>query len=210
MLVDDHEILREGLKVLLEAAGDMVVVAEAATMAEAVAAAVRTRPHVVVMDVRLVEGSGIETTREIRARVPEARVLMLTTFPDEDAMFASLVAGAAGFVLKQINASELRKSILAVAAGQHLLHPAVTAMILDRIGGTRIAPRDEKLARLTPIQDQILALIAEGMTNLEIAKRIHLSDKTVKNHVSAILDKLQVARRSEAAAYLARYSRRYE
>jgi DNA-binding NarL/FixJ family response regulator len=207
MLVDDHAILREGLKALLESSPDTVVVAEAATTAEAVAGAVRTQPHVILMDVRLQDGDGIDATRQIRSRLPTAKVLMLTTFPDEEAMCAALIAGASGFVLKRVNISELRKSILAVAAGQNLLDASLTRLLLDRIGQARRVPHDEKLARLTALEERILSFISEGMTNLQIAEQVHLSDKTVKNHVSAILGKLEVARRSEAAAYFVRHSK---
>ena len=207
MLVDDHVILREGLKQLLESGRDMVVVAEAATAAQAVAAAERARPHVILMDVQLQEGNGIDATRQILSRLPDARVLVLTSFPDEDAMVAALTAGASGFVLKRINHGELRRSIQAVAAGQNLLDASVTRLLLERLRQTRRVPQDEKLARLTALEERILSFISEGMTNLEIARRVDLSDKTVKNHVSAILDKLEVARRSEAAAYYVRHSR---
>jgi two-component system, NarL family, response regulator DevR len=207
MLVDDHMILREALKALLESSSDMVVVAEAATAAQAVAAARATRPHVVLMDVRLLEGDGIEATRQIRFGLPDTRVLVLTSFPDEDVLVAALTAGASGFVLKRISHSELRRSILSVAAGQSLLDASVTRMLLDRVRQTRPAPQDEKLARLTAVEERILSSISEGKTNMEIAGRVNLSDKTVKNHVSVILGKLEVARRSEAAAYFVRHSK---
>jgi len=206
MLVEDHVILRQGMKALLESSADMVVVAEAETAAEAVAGAVRAQPHVILMDVQLLEGDGIDATRQILARLPAAKVLMLTTFADEEAMLAALMAGASGFVLKRIDLGELVKSIQAVAAGQNLLDASVTRMLLDRIGRTTPVPRDERLARLTALQERILSFISEGMTNLEIAERVHLSDKTVKNHVSVILDKLEVGRRAEAAAYFVRHS----
>src|SRR6266487_335823 len=206
MLVEDHVILRQGMKALLESSADMVVVAEAETAAEAVAGAVRTQPHVILMDVQLLEGDGIDATRQILARLPAAKVLMLTTFADEEAMLGALMAGASGFVLKRIDLGELVKSIQAVAAGQNLLDASVTRMLLDRIGRTTPVPRDERLARLTALQERILSFISEGMTNLEIAERVHLSDKTVKNHVSVILDKLEVGRRAEAAAYFVRHS----
>ncbi len=206
MLVEDHVILRQGMKALLESSADMVVVAEAETAAEAVAGAVRAQPHVILMDVQLLEGDGIDATRQILARLPAAKVLMLTTFADEEAMLGALMAGASGFVLKRIDLGELVKSIQAVAAGQNLLDASVTRMLLDRIGRTTPVPRDERLARLTALQERILSFISEGMTNLEIAERVHLSDKTVKNHVSVILDKLEVGRRAEAAAYFVRHS----
>ncbi|MGH7911479.1 MAG: response regulator transcription factor [Candidatus Dormibacteraceae bacterium] len=206
MLVDDHEVVREGLRLVLQRASDLVVVAEAGTAREAVAEAVRVRPDVVVMDVRLADGSGTVATREIGTRLPTVKVLMLTTFDDEEALFASIMAGAHGYVLKRINSSELLEAIRAVAAGQSLLDPAVTAQVLARLRENPSLGHDGKLARLTPREEQVLSLIAEGRTNGEIAARIHLSSKTVKNHVSNILGKLEVARRAEAAAYLTRHT----
>jgi two-component system, NarL family, response regulator DevR len=206
MLVDDHEVVRDGVKSLIDAQPDMTVVAEAGSVLEAVRTAASMRPDVIVMDVRLTDGSGIEATREIRAQRPDTRVLMLTSFADDEALFASIMAGAAGYVLKQIRGGELVRAIRTVGAGQSLLDPLVTAQVLDRLRKGKHLLRDEKLARLSPQEERILGLIAEGFTNREIGEKLRLAEKTVKNYVSTILSKLEVARRAEAAAYLARHS----
>jgi len=205
LLVDDHEIVRDGVKSLIDANEDMTVVAEAGTVAEAIAQAERTRPDVVVMDVRLADGSGIEATREIRARLERTQVLMLTSFADDEALFASIMAGASGYVLKQIRGGELVRAIREVGAGKSLLDPDVTRSVLDRLRKGKTM-RDEKLARLSAQEERILTLVARGMTNGQIGKELKLAEKTVKNYVSTILSKLEVARRAEAAAYLARHT----
>jgi two-component system, NarL family, response regulator DevR len=163
-------------------------------------------PDVVVMDVRLADGSGIEATREIRARRPQTQVLMLTSFADDEALFASIMAGASGYVLKQVRSGELVKAIRAVGQGKSLLDPEVTKSVLDRLRRGKHLMKDEKLARLSPQEERILSLVAEGKTNHEIGEELHLAEKTVKNYVSSILSKLEVARRAEAAAYLARHT----
>jgi two-component system, NarL family, response regulator DevR len=206
MLVDDHEVVRKGIKALLEAADDIVVAAEAGSVQEAIDEAGRCRPDVVVMDVRLVDGSGIEATREIRARRPKTQVLMLTSYADDEALFASIMAGASGYVLKQIRSGELIRAIRAVGEGKSLLDPAVTKSVLDRLRKGKHLMKDEKLARLSPQEERILTLVASGRTNKEIGEELHLAEKTVKNYVSSILSKLEVARRAEAAAYLARHT----
>ena len=206
MLVDDHEVVRSGLRNLLEAAGGVRVVAEAGTVVDAVAEAERTTPDVIVMDVRLADGSGIEATREIRARRPETRVLMLTSFADDEALFASIMAGASGYVLKQIRGTDLVRAVQAVGRGDSLLDPAVTATVLERLRKGKHLLRDERLARLSAQEERILTLVAEGHTNREIGSRLKLAEKTVKNYVSTILSKLEVGRRAEAAAYLARHT----
>jgi DNA-binding NarL/FixJ family response regulator len=206
MLVDDHEIVRDGIRSALAAEEDIVVATEAGTVREAVDEANRTRPDVVVMDVRLSDGSGIEATREIRARHPETRVLMLTSFADDEALFASIMAGASGYVLKQVRSDDLLRAIRAVGAGESLLDPAVTSAVLDRLRKGKHLMRDERLARLTPQEERILTLVADGRTNGEIGTELGLAEKTVKNYVSSILSKLEVARRAEAAAYLARHT----
>jgi DNA-binding NarL/FixJ family response regulator len=206
MLVDDHEVVRGGLRALLTVQEEIVVCAEAGSVQEAIDEAERSRPDVVVMDVRLVDGSGIEATREIRARRPATRVLMLTSFADDEALFASIMAGASGYVLKQVKGNELVKAIRAVGEGQSLLDPAVTGPVLDRLRKGKHLLRDEKLARLSPQEERILVLVADGKTNKEIGEELHLAEKTVKNYVSSILSKLEVARRAEAAAYLARHT----
>ena len=207
MLVDDHEVVRDGVKALLDAADDLTVVAEASSVAEAIRFAASIKPDVIVMDVRLADGSGIEATREIRAQRPETKVLMLTSFADDEALFASIMAGAAGYVLKQIRGGELVNAIRLVGRGQSLLDPSVTATVLDRLRKGKHLLRDERLARLSGQEERILTLIAEGWTNRQIGDELHLAEKTVKNYVSSILSKLEVARRAEAAAYLARHSR---
>lgn len=207
MLVDDHEVVRDGVKSLLEAAGGMLVVAEAATVREAVAKAERSFPDVIVMDVRLADGSGIEATREIRSRRPDTAVLMLTSFADDDALFASIMAGAAGYVLKQIKGDDLVRAIRAVGRGESLLDPAVTGSVLARLRKGKHLVEDEKLARLSAQEERILALVADGKTNKEIGDQMHLAEKTVKNYMSSVLNKLEVARRAEAAAYLATHRR---
>jgi len=206
MLVDDHEIVRDGIRTMLDPEDDIVVTAEAGSVSEAVAEAARTRPDVIVMDVRLTDGSGIEATREILAAHPETRVLMLTSFADDEALFASIMAGASGYVLKQVRSGELLRAIKAVGEGQSLLDPAVTDAVLDRLRKGKHLLRDERLARLSPQEERILTMVAEGRTNKEIGDQLRLAEKTVKNYVSSILSKLEVARRAEAAAYLARHT----
>jgi DNA-binding NarL/FixJ family response regulator len=206
MLVDDHEIVRDGIKAMLDAEDDIVVTAQAGTVREAIDEAHRTRPDVVVMDVRLADGSGIEATREIRADHPDTRVLMLTSFADDEALFASIMAGASGYVLKQVKSGDLLRAIRAVGAGDSLLDPSVTNAVLERLRKGKHLMKDEKLARLSPQEERILTLVADGRTNKEIGEELHLAEKTVKNYVSSILSKLEVARRAEAAAYLARHT----
>jgi two-component system response regulator DevR len=204
MLVDDHEVVRGGLKALIQAQDDLLVVAEAGSVKEARLQAARTKPDVIVMDVRLADGSGIEATREIRADRPETRVLMLTSFADDEALFASIMAGADGYVLKQIRGGDLLRAIRTVGHGQSLLDPAITSSVLERLRTGKHFMKDEKLSRLTAHEERILTMIADGQTNREIGAGLNLAEKTVKNYVSTILSKLEVARRAEAAAYLAR------
>ena len=206
MLVDDHEIVRDGIRAMLDAEDDIVVTTEASSVREAVDEAARTRPDVVVMDVRLSDGSGIEATREIRAARPETKVLMLTSFADDEALFSSIMAGASGYVLKQVKSGDLLRAIRAVGAGDSLLDPGVTNTVLDRLRKGKHLMKDEKLARLSPQEERILSSVAAGKTNREIGEELHLAEKTVKNYVSSILSKLEVARRAEAAAYLARHT----
>jgi DNA-binding NarL/FixJ family response regulator len=206
MLVDDHEVVRDGIKLLLADTPDVVVCAEASSARDAVAVAGHALPDVIVMDVRLSDGSGIEATRDIRAARPQTAVLMLTSFADDEALFASIMAGAAGYVLKQIRGDELVRAIRSVGAGQNLLDPAVTKGVFDRLRKGKHLFRDERLARLSPQEERILAQVAEGRTNGQIGAELGLAEKTVKNYVSSILSKLEVARRAEAAAYLARHT----
>lgn len=204
MLVDDHEIVRQGLRALLEAEGNIEIVAEANNGPSAVSLASAHQPDVVVMDVRMPGGSGVEACRAIRDERPDAQVIMLTSFSDDEALFNSIMAGAAGFVLKQIRGRDLIDAIRTVGAGKSLLDPDVTKRVLERLRKAKFDDRDPKLARLSAQEERILDLVGEGLTNREIAARIHLSDKTVKNYVSTILQKLDVARRAEAASYVAR------
>ena len=206
MLVDDHEVVRNGIKALLEDEKGITVAAEAGGVKEAIERAEWARPDVIVMDVRLADGSGIEATREIRARLPKTQVLMLTTFADDDALFASIMAGASGYVLKQIKGGDLVRAIRSVGQGENLLDPAVTKGVLDRLRKGKHLLKDERLARLSAQEERILSSIAAGKTNRQIGDELHLAEKTVKNYVSSILSKLEVARRAEAAAYLARHT----
>jgi two-component system, NarL family, response regulator DevR len=205
LVVDDHEVVRKGIRSLLAATADLEVTAEAATMREAIDQVERSEPDVVVMDVRLANENGIEVTREIRARRPNVRVLMLSSFADEEAVLASILAGAAGYVLKQIAGDDLVNAIRAVAQQQNLLDPAVTKSVLDRVRNDSRLAKDKKLARLSAQEERVLSLITDGMTNKQIGEELRLSEKTVRNYVSTILGKLEVARRAEAAVYLTRH-----
>ncbi len=203
LIVDDHEVVRMGLRTLLERRPHFLVVGEAGSVAEAVQVARRTRPHVVIMDVRLPDGSGVEACREIKQEDPTVQVIMLTAFADEEALFGSIMAGAAGYILKQARSQALVEAIERAARGESLLDPHVTAQVLQRLRQLASGGRDE-MASLSPQERRILALIAEGKTNKEIAQELYLSEKTVKNYVSHILTKLNLRRRSQAAAFLAR------
>jgi len=204
MLVDDHEVVRQGLRALLEAEADLEVIAEAGDGRQAVDVARIHEPDVVVMDVRMPDMNGVEACRGIRDLRPETQVIMLTSYSDDEALFNSIMAGAAGFVLKQIRGGDLVDAIRKVGSGQSLLDPSVTQRVLERLRKSKYDDTDPKLARLSPQEDRILDMVGQGLTNRQIAERIHLSDKTVKNYVSSILSKLEVHRRSEAAAYVAR------
>ena len=206
VLVDDHEVVRNGIKSLLAGTPDVSVVGEAGSVKEAIARVEWARPDVVIMDVRLPDGSGIEATREIRARLPKTQVLMLTTYADDEALFASIMAGAAGYVLKQIKGADLVRAVQTVGHGESMLDPAVTKGVLDRLRKGKHLLKDERLASLSAQEERILELIAAGKTNREIGEKLHLAEKTVKNYVTSILSKLEVARRAEAAAYLARHT----
>ena len=206
LVVDDHEVVRQGLVALLDRREGFQVVAEAGTVAEAIEQARRHQPEIVIMDVRLPDGSGIEACREIRAEFPTTRVVMLTSYPDEEAVLSAIVAGASGYLLKQIRARDLVAALEAVGRGESLLDPAVTEKVLERI--RRIASGSQEadeLSQLTGQERKILLLVAEGMTNKEIAAEIFLSDKTVKNYVSSILAKLNLERRAQAAAFVAKH-----
>jgi two-component system, NarL family, response regulator DevR len=205
LVVDHHEVVRQGLVALLDRRPGFQVVAEAGTVEEAIAQARLHQPDIVVMDVRLPDGSGVEACREIRAELPGTRVIMLTSFPDDEAVLSAIVAGAAGYLLKQIRARDLVAALEAVGRGESLLDPAVTERVLERVRRIATGAIDDELGVLTPQERKILMLVAEGKTNKEIAADVFLSDKTVKNYVSSILSKLNLERRAQAAAYVARH-----
>ena len=205
LVVDDHEVVRQGLVALLDRRPNFQVVAEAGTVEEALAQARLHQPDIVIMDVRLPDGSGVEACREIRADLPDTRVVMLTSFPDDEAVLSAIVAGAAGYLLKQIRARDLVSALEAVGRGESLLDPAVTERVLARVRQIASGEIHDELAGLTPQERKILLLVAEGKTNKAIASEIFLSDKTVKNYVSSILAKLNLERRAQAAAFVARH-----
>ena len=205
-LLDDHEIVRTGLKTLFEATDGFSVVGEAATVGEALDRIPPTHPHVAILDVRLPDGSGVEVCREIRSSMPEVACVMLTSYADDEALFASVMAGASGYVLKQVGTSDLVGDVRRVAEGQSLLDPALTERVLARLrDGTG---DDPLLAGLTPQERRILDLIAEGQTNRQIAAALFLAEKTVKNYVSNMLAKLGMERRTQAASYATRVAER--
>ncbi len=201
-LLDDHEVVRAGVRGLIEVEDDMEVVGEASTAAEALARIPSTRPDVAVLDVRLPDGDGISVCRDIRSRMPELACLMLTSFADDEALLAAIMAGAAGHVLKQIRGNDLVGAIRRVAGGASLLDPASTARLLERL---RAGPQqDERMSRLTAQERRILELVAEGRTNRQIGETLFLAEKTVKDYVSNVLAKLGMHRRTEAAVFAAR------
>jgi two-component system response regulator DevR len=205
-LLDDHEVVRAGLRGLLEATGEIEVVGEAGTADEAIRRVPALRPDVAVLDVRLPDGDGVEVCRELRSRMPELHCLMLTSFADDEALFAAIMGGASGYMLKQIRGNDLVTAIRRVGAGESLIDPALTHRVLERL---RSGPQqDERLSRLSEQERRILDLLAEGLTNRQIAERLFLAEKTVKNYVSNLLTKLGMSRRTEAAAFAARISER--
>ena len=205
LVVDDHEVVRQGLVSLLERREHFQVVAEAGTAAEAVEMARKFEPDLVVMDVRLPDGSGIEACREIRSEFPNTKVVILTSYPDEEAVLSAIIAGASGYLLKQIRGRDLISSLESVGRGDSLLDPAVTEKVLDRVRRIATGTYTDEMAQLTQQEQKILLLVAEGKTNKEIASEVFLSDKTVKNYVSSILSKLNLERRAQAAAFVARH-----
>jgi two-component system response regulator DevR len=205
LVVDDHEVVRQGLVSLLERREHFQVVAEAGTAAEAVEMARKFEPDLVIMDVRLPDGSGIEACREIRAEFPTTRVVILTSYPDEEAVLSAIIAGASGYLLKQMRSRDLVSALESVGRGESLLDPAVTEKVLDRVRRIATGTYTDELAQLTQQEQKILLLVAEGKTNKEIASEVFLSDKTVKNYVSSILSKLNLERRAQAAAFVARH-----
>jgi DNA-binding NarL/FixJ family response regulator len=205
-LLDDHEIVRTGLRSLLESADDFAVVGEAATAEEALSRIPPTRPDVAILDVRLPDGSGIEVCREIRSSWPEIACVMLTSYADDEALFAAIMAGAVGYVLKQVGADSLLDDIRRVADGHSLLDPALTKRVLKRIGDR--TDDDPRMASLTVQERKILDLVADGQTNRQIAATLFLAEKTVKNYVSNLLAKLGMERRTQAASYATRVAER--
>ena len=191
------------MRELLASEPDMEVVGEAGTAADALARIIATRPDVAVLDIRLPDRSGVEVCREIRSRDETIRCMMLTSFADDEALFDAIMAGASGYVLKDIRGSELLAAVRDVAAGRSLLDPVATARVLERLRGGGAKP-DDRLASLTEQERRILILIGEGLTNRVIGERLHLAEKTIKNYVSSLLSKLGMERRSQAAAFVAR------
>ncbi|MEV0443251.1 response regulator transcription factor [Streptomyces spectabilis] len=204
-LLDDHEVVRRGLRDLLEGEPDIEVVGDAGTGAQALVRGPALRPDVAVLDVRLPDGDGIRVCRELRSLMPDLACLMLTSFDDEDALLDAIMAGAAGYVLKQIKGSDLVTAVRTVASGQSLLDPATTARLMRSLRGPGDAPppEDARIAALNDRERAILALVGEGLTNRQIGERLYLSEKTVKNHISRMLAKLGVERRVQAAVLAA-------
>ena len=202
-LLDDHEVVRRGLKDLLEADGDIEVVGESGLAEEARRRIPALRPHVAVLDGRLPDGSGIDVCRDIRSAHPEVAALILTSYDDDEALFAAIMAGAAGYVLKQIRGHDLLDAVRRVAAGQSLLDPAVTTQVLERL--RQGPPQDKALSPLTDQELKILELIGEGLTNRQIGERMFLAEKTVKNYVSSLLSKLGLERRTQAAVFATKH-----
>lgn len=202
-LLDDHEIVRRGIKDLVESEGDIVVVGESGLAQEAVRRIPAIRPDVAILDGRLPDGSGIDVCREIRSRDSSIAALILTSYDDDEALFSAIMAGAAGYILKQVHGTDFVDTVRRVAAGQSMLDPAVTAQVLERL---RSGPKvDPSLQQLTQQELRILELIGEGMTNRQIAGVLFLAEKTVKNYVSSMLSKLSLASRTQAAIYASKH-----
>jgi len=205
LLVDDHEVVRLGLRALIERHPGMEVVGEAGTVREAVVEAERLVPDVVVLDVRLPGGDGLEACRQIKAKRPEARIIILTSYPDDEVLFDAIGCGAEGYVLKQIGSDELIHALERVGGGDSMLDPTVTGRVLAKMRDAQKQERAHAFADLSSQEMQILARLAEGETNRDIGVALHLSEKTVRNYVSTILSKLHLASRAQAAAYAARH-----
>lgn len=205
-LLDDHEVVRRGLRDLLEGAGDIEVVGESGSAVDATRRIPALRPDVAILDGRLPDGSGVDVCREIRSVDPTIKALILTSYDDDEALFAAILAGAAGYVLKQIAGNDLVDTVRRVAAGQSLIDPALMVRVLDRVrhGEPTV---DDELSKLTDREREILTLIAEGLTNRQIGDRLYLAEKTVKNYVSSLLAKLGLERRTQAAVLAARLLR---
>lgn len=208
LLVDDHEVVRLGLKALIERHPDMEVVAEAATAAEGVTKSLSFKPDVVVLDIRLGGSSGIDACREITAQLPETKVIMLTSYAEDEMLFAAIRAGAAGYVLKQAGGQDVIRAIETVAQGQSLLDPALTERIFAEVRRAARAQEASVFSMLSEQERKVLALVADGKTNREIAQGLHLGEGTVRNYVSNILSKLGVSNRAEAAAYAVKHNLR--
>lgn len=202
-LLDDHEVVRRGLRELLESEGDIEVVGESGTAQEATARVPALRPHVAILDGRLPDGSGIDVCRDVRSVDPSIAVLILTSYDDDDALFAAIMAGAAGYILKQVRGSDLLATVRRVAAGQSMLDPEVTKQVLDRLRNP--PPESSALEPLSEREREVLQLIGEGMTNRQIGERMFLAEKTVKNYVSGLLAKLGLERRTQAAVFAAKH-----
>jgi two-component system response regulator DevR len=207
-LLDDHEIVRRGVRELLETQDDIEIVGEAGTAEEGISRIPATKPDVAIIDMRLPDGNGVEICREVRSTDDSIQCLILTSFSDDEALFDSIMAGAAGYLLKQIKGTDLVDAVRRVAAGQSLLDPSVTARVMDRLRNGPV--EDPRLARLTDQERKILDLIAEGLTNRQIGDRLFLAEKTVKNYVSNLLSKLGMERRTEAAVFATKLSSKRE
>ena len=201
-LLDDHEVVRRGVRDLLESEGDIEVVGEGSTAAEAMARVPAIRPDVTVLDVRLPDGDGVSVCRDLRSELPDLACLMLTSFADDEALFDAIMAGAAGYVLKQVRGSDILGAVRTIAAGGSLLDPRTTARVMERLRNQD--SKDDPLAGLSEQERRILDLIGEGLTNRQIGERMFLAEKTVKNYVSNLLAKLGMQRRTQAAAFVAR------
>lgn len=207
-LVDDHEVVRRGVRDMLEGEDDFEVVGEAGSVEEALNRVASARPDVAVLDVRLPDGSGVELCRELRTLHPEIACLMLTSFDDDEALFDAIVAGAAGYVLKQVKGHDIVEAVRQVGSGRSLLDPKLTARVMERLRNG--SAEDPKLASLSAQERRILELLAEGKTNRQIAAEMFLAEKTVKNYVSNLLAKMGMSRRTEAAVYAARQAERHQ
>ncbi|MCR6483900.1 response regulator transcription factor [Amycolatopsis sp. OK19-0408] len=202
-LLDDHELVRTGLKTVFESEEDIEVVGEAGTAAEALVRIPQARPDVAILDVRLPDGQGVEVCREIRSTVaPPPACLMLTSYSDDDALFGAIMAGAAGYMLKQVSGRSLVDAVRTVAVGGSLLDATLTASVMNKLRGEDVAAPDPRYEQLSPQERRVLDLVAEGLTNRQIAERLFLAEKTVKNYVSSVLHKLGVERRTSAAVYV--------
>ena len=201
-LLDDHEVVRRGVRELLESEGDIVVVGEASSAAEALARVPAVRPQVAILDVRLPDGDGVSVCRDLKSELPDLACLMLTSFADDEALFEAIMAGAAGYLLKEVRAADILGAVRTVAAGGSLLDPRTTVLLMDRIRSQ--VSKDDPVSGLSEQERRVLDLIGEGLTNRQIGERMFLAEKTVKNYVSNLLGKLGMERRTQAAAFVVR------